>query len=81
MSDLAQAKVQSDQDIAPLLLPAQVLRNDAEAIEAATGELLDFRPRQLALLVATRGLLARDLCQLMSGLDRLCIVAQYLCRQ
>lgn len=35
MSDLAQAKVQSDQDIAPLLLPAQVLRNDAEAIEAA----------------------------------------------
>ncbi|MBA1380921.1 SfnB family sulfur acquisition oxidoreductase [Pseudomonas brassicacearum] len=35
MSDLAQAKVQSDQDIAPLLLPAQILRNDAEAIEAA----------------------------------------------
>ncbi|WP_260961495.1 SfnB family sulfur acquisition oxidoreductase [Pseudomonas citri] len=35
MSDLAQAKVQSDLDIAPLLLPAQVLRNDAEAIKAA----------------------------------------------
>lgn len=35
MSDLAQAKVQSDQDIAPLLLPAQILRNDAEAIKAA----------------------------------------------
>ncbi len=35
MSDLAQAKVQSDLDIAPLLLPAQVLRNDTEAIKAA----------------------------------------------
>ncbi|WHS60631.1 SfnB family sulfur acquisition oxidoreductase [Pseudomonas sp. G2-4] len=35
MSDLAQAKVQSDLDIAPLLLSAQVLRNDAEAIKAA----------------------------------------------
>ena len=35
MSDLAQAKVQSDLDVAPLLLPAQVLRNDAEAIKAA----------------------------------------------
>ncbi|MDR6960777.1 SfnB family sulfur acquisition oxidoreductase [Pseudomonas brassicacearum] len=35
MSDLAQAKLQSDLDIAPLLLPAQVLRNDAEAIKAA----------------------------------------------
>ncbi|WP_457968641.1 SfnB family sulfur acquisition oxidoreductase [Pseudomonas sp. R4-84] len=35
MSDLAQAKVQSDLDIAPPLLPAQVLRTDAEAIKAA----------------------------------------------
>ncbi|WP_434608379.1 SfnB family sulfur acquisition oxidoreductase [Pseudomonas sp. D2-30] len=35
MSDLAQAKVQSDLDIAPSLLPAQVLRTDAEAIKAA----------------------------------------------
>ncbi|KIQ57574.1 SfnB family sulfur acquisition oxidoreductase, partial [Pseudomonas fluorescens] len=35
MSDLAQANVHSDLDIAPLLLPAQVLRNDAEAIKAA----------------------------------------------
>ncbi|WP_434675726.1 SfnB family sulfur acquisition oxidoreductase [Pseudomonas sp. D3-10] len=35
MSDLAQPKVQSDLDIAPSLLPAQVLRTDAEAIKAA----------------------------------------------
>ncbi|WP_434561230.1 SfnB family sulfur acquisition oxidoreductase [Pseudomonas sp. R1-6] len=35
MSDLAQAKVQSDLNIAPPLLPAQVLRTDAEAIKAA----------------------------------------------
>ena len=35
MSSLADAIVQSDLDIAPLLLPAQVLRNDAQAINAA----------------------------------------------
>lgn len=35
MSSLADANVQSDLDIAPLLLPAQVLRNDAQAIKAA----------------------------------------------
>ncbi|MGF6556370.1 SfnB family sulfur acquisition oxidoreductase [Pseudomonas sp. S30_BP2TU TE3576] len=35
MSSLADAIVQSDLDIAPLLLPAQVLRNDAQAIQAA----------------------------------------------
>ena len=35
MSSLADAIVQSDLDIAPLLLPAQVLRNDAQALEAA----------------------------------------------
>ena len=35
MSNLADAIVQSDLDIAPLLLPAQVLRNDAQAIKAA----------------------------------------------
>ena len=35
MSSLADAIVQSDLDIAPLLLPAQVLRNDAQAIKAA----------------------------------------------
>ena len=35
MSSLAEATVQSDLDIAPLLLPAQVLRNDAQAIKAA----------------------------------------------
>ncbi|WP_223544625.1 SfnB family sulfur acquisition oxidoreductase [Pseudomonas sp. A-B-19] len=35
MSSLADAIVQSDLDIAPPLLPAQVLRNDAQAIRAA----------------------------------------------
>ncbi|RAI66228.1 SfnB family sulfur acquisition oxidoreductase [Pseudomonas fluorescens] len=35
MSSLADAIVQSDLDVAPLLLPAQVLRNDAQAINAA----------------------------------------------
>jgi hypothetical protein len=35
---------------------------------AAAGELFDFRPRQLALLVALGGLQAGDLRQLMGGL-------------
>ncbi len=35
MSSLADAIVQSDLDVAPRLLPAQVLHNDAQAIEAA----------------------------------------------
>ncbi|NBA97235.1 SfnB family sulfur acquisition oxidoreductase [Pseudomonas sp. R5(2019)] len=35
MSSLADSKVQSDLDHAPLLLPAKVLRNDAEALQAA----------------------------------------------
>lgn len=35
MSNLADANVQSDLDIPPLLLPTHVLRNDAQALEAA----------------------------------------------
>ena len=35
MSSLANAHLQSDQDVAPLLLAAQVLRTDNEALEAA----------------------------------------------
>ena len=35
MSNLAQSPLQSDLDIAPLLLPAKVLRNDSEALAAA----------------------------------------------
>ena len=35
MSNLAEATVQSDLDVSPALLPAQVLSNDAEALEAA----------------------------------------------
>ena len=35
MSSLVDASVQSDLDIAPLLLPARILRNDAQALQAA----------------------------------------------
>ena len=35
MSNLALTPPQSDLDVAPLLLPAHVLRNDAEALNAA----------------------------------------------
>ena len=35
MSNLAQSPLQSDLDIAPLLLPTKVLRNDSEALAAA----------------------------------------------
>ncbi|TVT81138.1 SfnB family sulfur acquisition oxidoreductase [Pseudomonas sp. H3(2019)] len=35
MSNLADANVQSHLDVSPLLLPAHVLRNDAQALEAA----------------------------------------------
>jgi len=35
MSNLAQSPLQSDLDVAPLLLPAKVLRNDSEALAAA----------------------------------------------
>ncbi|MGC5703990.1 SfnB family sulfur acquisition oxidoreductase [Pseudomonas sp. NFXW11] len=47
MSSLVEAQVQSDLDIAPLLLPAQVLRNDAEALQAAH-ELADVARQQAA---------------------------------
>ena len=35
MSNLATAHLQSDQDVAPLLLATHVLRSDNEALEAA----------------------------------------------
>ncbi|MCU7648511.1 SfnB family sulfur acquisition oxidoreductase [Pseudomonas piscis] len=47
MSSLVEAQVQSDLDIAPLLLPAQVLRDDAEALQAAH-ELADVARQQAA---------------------------------
>lgn len=37
MSNLANAHLHSDQDVAPLLLPARILRTDNEALEAAHG--------------------------------------------
>ncbi len=47
MSSLVEAQVQSDLDIAPLLLPAQVLLNDAQALQAAH-ELADAARQQAA---------------------------------
>ncbi|WP_068580137.1 MULTISPECIES: SfnB family sulfur acquisition oxidoreductase [unclassified Pseudomonas] len=47
MSSLVEAQVQSDLDIAPLLLPAQVLLNDAQALQAAH-ELADEARQQAA---------------------------------
>ncbi|MNU60041.1 hypothetical protein D3C71_492200 [compost metagenome] len=60
---------------------ASVFARDANATQAAAGELFDFRPRQLALLVAFGRLQAGGLRQLMGGLDRLSVVAQDLCGQ
>jgi len=48
MSNLAQTPPQSDLDVAPLLLPAKVLRNDAEALSAA------HELAQVARLLAAR---------------------------
>ncbi|MNJ81484.1 hypothetical protein D3C77_803180 [compost metagenome] len=58
-----------------------MLARDADAAQAAAGELLDFGPRQLALLVAAGGLQARGGGQFMGGLQGLCVIAQDLGRQ
>ena len=47
MSNLAEAIVQSDLDVSPAVLPAQVLSNDAEVLEAAR-ELADVARQQAA---------------------------------
>ncbi|MGN8345325.1 SfnB family sulfur acquisition oxidoreductase [Pseudomonas sp. SMV71] len=77
MSDLAQAKVQSDQDIAPLLLPAQILRNDAEAIEAAR-ELAQVARQQAARRDQQRKLPWSEIEQFTrSGLGSIVIPREY----
>ncbi|MCJ8203732.1 SfnB family sulfur acquisition oxidoreductase [Pseudomonas sp. RGM2987] len=77
MSDLAQAKVQSDQDIAPLLLPAQVLRNDAEAIKAAR-ELAQVARQQAARRDQQRKLPWSEIEQFTrSGLGSIAIPREY----
>ncbi|MGN8275549.1 SfnB family sulfur acquisition oxidoreductase [Pseudomonas sp. SMN5] len=77
MSDLAQAKVQSDQDIAPLLLPAQILRNDAEAIEAAR-ELAQVARQQAARRDQQRKLPWSEIEQFTrSGLGSIAIPREY----
>ncbi|MBC3364777.1 SfnB family sulfur acquisition oxidoreductase [Pseudomonas sp. SWRI154] len=77
MSDLAQAKVQSDQDIAPLLLPAQVLRTDAEAIKAAH-ELAQVARQQAARRDQQRKLPWSEIEQFTrSGLGSIAVPREY----
>ncbi|WP_434559324.1 SfnB family sulfur acquisition oxidoreductase [Pseudomonas sp. Z5-35] len=77
MSDLAQAKVQSDQDIAPLLLPAQVLRTDAEAIKAAH-ELAQLARQQAARRDQQRKLPWSEIEQFTrSGLGSIAVPREY----
>lgn len=77
MSDLAQAKVQSDLDVAPLLLPAHVLRNDAEAIKAAH-ELAQVARQQAARRDQQRKLPWSEIEQFThSGLGSIAIPREY----
>ncbi|MNI53635.1 hypothetical protein D3C73_1084820 [compost metagenome] len=62
-------------------LRATVLAGDGNAAQAAAGELLDFRPWELALLVSFGCLQAGDLRQFVGRLDGLSVVAQDLCGQ
>jgi SfnB family sulfur acquisition oxidoreductase len=77
MSDLAQAKVHSDLDIAPLLLPAQVLRTDAEAIKAAR-ELAQVARQQAARRDQQRKLPWSEIEQFTrSGLGSIAVPREY----
>jgi SfnB family sulfur acquisition oxidoreductase len=77
MSDLAQAKVHSDLDIAPLLLPAQVLRTDAEAINAAH-ELAQVARQQAARRDQQRKLPWSEIEQFTrSGLGSIAVPREY----
>ncbi|NUT86004.1 SfnB family sulfur acquisition oxidoreductase [Pseudomonas corrugata] len=77
MSGLAQAKLQSDQDVAPPLLPAQVLRNDAEAIQAAR-ELAQVARQQAARRDQQRKLPWSEIEQFTrSGLGSIAVPREY----
>lgn len=77
MSDLAQANVHSDLDIAPLLLPAQVLRTDAEAIKAAR-ELAQVARQQAARRDQQRKLPWSEIEQFTrSGLGSIAVPREY----
>ncbi len=77
MSNLHEAQVQSDQDIAPLLLPARVLRNDAEALQAAR-ELAEVARGQAARRDRQRKLPWAEIEQFTrSGLGSITIAREY----
>jgi SfnB family sulfur acquisition oxidoreductase len=77
MSSLADAIVHSDLDVAPLLLPAQVLRNDAQALEAAR-ELAQVARQQAARRDQQRKLPWSEIEQFTrSGLGSISIPRQY----
>jgi SfnB family sulfur acquisition oxidoreductase len=77
MSGLAQAKVQSDLDVSPPLLPAQVLRNDAEAIQAAR-ELAQVARQQAARRDQQRKLPWSEIEQFTrSGLGSIAVPREY----
>ncbi|MNN62481.1 hypothetical protein D3C81_1777870 [compost metagenome] len=59
---------------------AAISLGHADAAQAATGELFDFCPWQLALLVAAGGLLASGLGKFVGRLQGLCVVTQYFRR-
>ncbi|NWE71726.1 SfnB family sulfur acquisition oxidoreductase [Pseudomonas gingeri] len=77
MSNLNEAQVQSDQDIAPLLLPARVLHNDAEALQAAR-ELAEVARLQAARRDRQRKLPWAEIEQFTrSGLGSIAIPREY----
>ncbi|MGL5997020.1 MAG: SfnB family sulfur acquisition oxidoreductase [Pseudomonas proteolytica] len=77
MSNLAQSPLQSDLDIAPLLLPAKVLRNDSEAL-AAAHELAQAARLQAGLRDRQRKLPWAELEQFTrSGLGSISIPREY----
>lgn len=77
MSNLAQSPLQSDLDIAPLLLPAKVLRNDSEAL-AAAHELAQAARLQAGLRDRQRKLPWTELEQFTrSGLGSISIPREY----
>ncbi|NWD73382.1 SfnB family sulfur acquisition oxidoreductase [Pseudomonas gingeri] len=77
MSNLHEAQVRSDQDIAPLLLPARVLRNDAEALQAAR-ELAEVARGQAARRDRQRKLPWAEIEQFTrSGLGSITIAREY----
>ncbi|KIH81147.1 SfnB family sulfur acquisition oxidoreductase [Pseudomonas batumici] len=77
MSNLHEAQVRSDLDMAPLLLPARVLRNDAEALQAAR-ELAEVARSQAARRDRQRKLPWAEIEQFTrSGLGSITIPREY----